>query len=327
MKARSILFLCGCVAYGLGPVLSVCAGQSAISVDRLDTPPGSLLHDLEYARAGDKSLRLDLYLPEHSGRPLPLIIWIHGGAWRAGQKANCHARLMLPHGYAVASIDYRLSQEALFPAQIEDCKAAVRWLRAHAKQHGLDPDRFAAWGDSAGGHLSALLGTTADIGDFDKGADLDVSSRVQAVCDYYGPTDFLKMDDHLPPRIARNHDMPGSPESLLIGGPIQKNKDKAARANPITYVTPKAAPFLIVHGDDDGSVPFNQSELLYEALKAAGVSVHLHVMKGADHGPPFAQPDVLDMVVKFFDHYLKGVENGVSTKALITYSSPAKSGE
>ncbi|HEY4761519.1 MAG TPA: alpha/beta hydrolase, partial [Thermoguttaceae bacterium] len=236
------------------------------------------------------------------------------------QKADCHARLMLPRAYAVASLNYRLSQEAIFPAQIEDCKAAVRWLRTHAKQYGLDADHFAAWGDSAGGHLSALLGTTGDTKEFDKGDNLDISSRVQAVCDYYGPTDFLQMDDHLPARIARNHDMPDSPESRLIGGPIQEKKEKTARANPITYITPAAAPFLIVHGDNDGSVPFNQSELLFDALKKAGVSVHLHVMKGAGHGPPFGQPEVIDMITKFFDHYLKGIDNDVKPGAMITYS-------
>jgi dipeptidyl aminopeptidase/acylaminoacyl peptidase len=141
------------------------------------------------------------------------------------------------------------------------------------------------------------------------------------VCDYYGPTDFLQMDDHLPARIARNHDMPDSPESKLIGGPIQENKEKTALANPITYISPETVPFLIVHGDDDGSVPFNQSQLLFEALKKAGVSVHLHVMNGADHGPPFAQPEVIEMVAKFFDHYLKGIDNGVKTDATVTSSA------
>jgi len=319
MNPKNVLLFCGSLICGLWLLTPVPAEQPK-------NPPGielagvKILRDLEYARVGDKSLLLDLYLPEKTQRPLPLIIWIHGGAWMAGQKADCHARLMLQRGYAVASLNYRLSQEAIFPAQIEDCKAAVRWLRAHAKQYELDPNYFAAWGDSAGGHLSALLGATGDIKDFDKGDNLDVSSRVQAVCDYYGPTDFLQMDDHLPPRIARNHDMADSPESLLIGGPIQEYKEKTARANPITYITPKTVPFLIVHGDNDGSVPFNQSELLYEALKKAGVNVHLHVMKGADHGPPFAQPDVIEMVANFFDHYLKGKTNDIKSAATITYS-------
>lgn len=307
-----------CVGCGAASVSA--AGPAATPADAPDVARETILRDLEYAQVGNKRLSLDLYLPRQAPRPLPLIIWIHGGAWLAGQKSPCHARLMLPRGYAVASIEYRMSQEALFPAQIEDCKAAVRWLRAHAKSYGLDPDRFAAWGDSAGGHLSALLGTTGGVRDFDRGDHLDVSSRVQAVCDYYGPTDFLQMDDHLPARVARSHDRADSPESRLIGGPIRENKEKVARANPITYITPAAAPFLIVHGDDDGLVPFHQSELLYEALEKAGVGVHLHVMKGAGHGPPFAQPDVLDMVTRFFDHHLKGIENGVDTTGLLTHS-------
>src|SRR5260221_4919549 len=155
---------------------------------------------------------------------------------------------MLDQGYAVASLNYRLSGEALFPAQIEDCKAAVRWLRAHAKEYSLDPEHFGAWGSSAGGHLVALLGPSGDVKEFEKGPHLDQSSRVQAVCDYFGPTDFLQMDAHAIPDARLKHDLPNSPESRLIGGPIQENKDKVAKVNPITYVTPDDPPVLIVHG-------------------------------------------------------------------------------
>jgi acetyl esterase/lipase len=275
--------------------------------------------DLEYARAGEKSLRLDLYLPEKSQNPLPLIIWIHGGAWIGGDKADCPARRMLQRGYAATSINYRLSNEAIFPAQIEDCKAAVRWLRAHAGQYGLDAEHFGVWGSSAGGHLVALLGTTGDVKEFDKGENLDFSSRVQAVCDYFGPTDFLQMQARSLPGSPMQHDTPSSPESRLIGGPILENKDKAARANPITYVTPAAAPFLIVHGDHDPLVPYNQSELLYEALKKAGVSVRLHIIEGAAHGPGFGGPDVAEMVNAFFDSHLKGVGKEEKTTATVTH--------
>ncbi len=297
----------------------------ASAAESKNPPPGEIpdvkiLRDLEYARAGEKRLLLDLYLPENSQGPLPLIIWVHGGAWSAGDKADCPARRMLQRGYAVASINYRLSNEGVFPAQIEDCKAAIRWLRAHAEQYGLDPDHFAAWGNSAGGHLVAMLGTTGEVKEFDKGENLGVSSRVQAVCDYYGPTDLLQMAAHMLPNARLDHDSPSSPESRLIGGPIQQNKEKAARANPITYVTPTAAPFLIVHGDQDPLVPLNQSELLFEALKKVGVSVRLHTIEGAGHGPGFGGREIDEMVTTFFDHHLKGIGGKEKTDALKTRS-------
>ena len=153
-----------------------------------------------------------------------------------GSKADGVPVEYLSLGYAVASIGYRLSGDAIWPAQIEDCKAAVRWLRANARTYGIDPDRFAAWGASAGGHLAAMLGTAGGVKEFEVGENLNVSSRVQAVVDYFGPTDFLQMDAH---RLADGqvHDPADSPESQLIGGALQQNKDKAARADPITYVT------------------------------------------------------------------------------------------
>jgi acetyl esterase/lipase len=206
----------------------------------------------------------------------------------------------------VASIGYRLSGDALFPAQIEDCKAAIRWLRAHAKEYGLNPARFGVWGSSAGGHLVVLLGTSGGVKEFDVGANLDQSSRVQAVCDYYGPTDLLQMDAHALPSARLKHDPANSPESRLIGGAIQENKEKAARVNPITYVTPDDPPFLIVHGDADPTVPIHQSQLLFEALKKAGVSVHFHTIKGAGHGQGFGGRELDEMVTGFFDRCLQG---------------------
>jgi len=262
------------------------------------------LRGLEYANAGGKAILLDLYLPEKAEGPLPLIVWVHGGAWQTGSKEGCPALRMAPRGYAAASIDYRLSQEAIFPAQIEDCKAAIRWLRAHAKDYNLDPQRFGAWGASAGGHLVALLGTAGDVKELEgTGGNPDQSSRVQAVCDFFGPTDFCQMAAHSLPGSPIQHDDARSPESRLIGGALQENKDKAARANPITYVTRNAPPFLILHGDKDPLVPHHQSEILAEALKKAGVEVTLHTVAGAGHG--FGGPQIDRMVEEFFDKHLK----------------------
>lgn len=274
-----------------------------------------VLPEIEYARIGARPLRLDLYLPEPRGRgpatPLPLVIWVHGGAWREGDKAPTPAAALVARGYAVASVAYRLSQEARFPAQIADCKAGVRFLRANAEKYGLDPDRFGAWGPSAGGHLVALLGTADHVREWDKlvGDHPDVSSRVQAVCDWFGPTDLTKMAVQAPPGSPIDHNAPDAPEARLIGGPVQQNKEKAARANPITYVTKNAPPFLIQHGDRDTIVPFGQSELLHEALKNAGVPVTFERVAGAGHGgPAFDSPERFERVTAFFDKHLKHFE-------------------
>lgn len=279
--------------------------------------------DLTYATIGDRPLKLDLYLPQEAKGPLPLVIWVHGGGWMSGTKDGCPARRLTADGYAVASVEYRLSGEAIFPAQIEDCKAAVRWLRANAEKYGLDPNKFGVWGSSAGGHLVALLGTTSDTEHFDVGDHLDVSSRVQAVCDYYGPTDMLKMDEGKPATARRRHDGPDSPESKLIGGPILENKDKVAKANPITYITAKTPPFLIVHGDADGTVDHLQSVLLYDALKKANLPVHFHTIEGAGHGKGFGGADVSEMVDQFFAATLKS-ETPVENKQVTSKSKASE---
>lgn len=284
--------------------LSVDAGQQPQQQRRAaqSVPDGvKVIRDLEYAKAGQKSLQLDIYVPEKTDGPRPLVVWIHGGAWRAGNRDRCPAARLVPRGYVAASITYRLSQEAIFPAQIHDCKAAIRWLRANAEKYGIDPDRIGVWGSSAGGHLVALLGTSGDVKELEgELGNLNQSSRVQAVCDFFGPTDFTKMDAA---GSQMNHDAPKSPESLLVGGAIQENPEKVARANPITYVSKDDPPFLIMHGDKDPLVPHNQSELLEAALKKAGVDVTFHTVKGAGHG--FGGPEINKRVDAFFDKYLK----------------------
>ena len=266
-------------------------------------PEGTVLHrDLAYVTDGHPRQKLDLYLPR-VGDSLPLIINIHGGAFRMGSKEDGVPVEYLERGYAVASINYRLSQHAVFPAQVEDCKAAVRWLRAHAAEYRLDLDRFAAWGASAGGHLAAMLGTTGDTTEFDVGPHLDQSSRVQAVVDYFGPTDFLQMDAHRLPQGQR-HDPADSPESQLIGGPIQEHPEKTARANPVKYVTSGDPPFLIVHGDQDPLVPHHQSQLLEAALNQAGVPVIFHTVQGGGHGR-FVDPKVEELTREFLARHLK----------------------
>jgi acetyl esterase/lipase len=184
-------------------------------------------------------------------------------------------------GFAVASINHRFSHQAIFPAQIQDIKAAVRWLRTNAARYELDPNRFVAWGGSSGGHLAALLGVSAGVGDF--GDDDDGLSRVQAVVNFFGPTDFLQMDEHRRPDGAV-HNVPTSPESQLIGELITDNPAAVRRANPVTYASKDDSPFLIIHGDSDLLVPHHQSQLLARALEKAGVPTVFRTVRGAGHG-------------------------------------------
>jgi len=255
-----------------------------------------VMKDMEYGQGSGRPLLLDLYLPEKSENPSPLIIWIHGGAWLAGSKDGGSPALQFTTtGFAVAHVGYRLSGEAAFPAQINDCKGAIRWLRANAKQYNINPEKFLVWGSSAGGHLAALVGTTGNVKDLEGTVnDLKESSRVQAVIDWFGPTDLLRMNET---ESDRRHDAPNSAESRLIGGPILENKDKAAKASPTTYITKDMPHFLIMHGDHDLEVPIRQSEILAEAIKKAGADVTFIAMKGAGHG--FGGPQAMDPVRVF----------------------------
>jgi acetyl esterase/lipase len=285
----------------LVPAWSVAAGLKAPAVPdaKRPRPPAAVpagvrvLRDLEYVQNGHERNRLDLYLPETVARPLPLIVWIHGGGWKGGDKSFCPAVPMATNGYAVAAINYRFSQHAIFPAQIHDCKAAIRWLRAHASQYGLDANHFGAWGGSAGGHLVALLGTTAGVKELEgPGGNDNQSSRVQAVVDWYGPTDFLTVGA----KDTRNE---------LLGGDAKQNPDKAKQASPMTYVSKDAAPFLVMHGDRDNTVPISQSETFAEALKQTGADVTYVVVEGAGHGgPKFTSPDNMKRVADFFAKHL-----------------------
>lgn len=288
----------------LAPVALLCLVSIAPALAQRPDPPlpeGIKAHrNLEYVPGGHERQKLDLYVPEKAESPLPLVVWVHGGAWSGGSKEGAGPALaLLGRGYAVASINYRFSQHAIYPAQLEDCKAAIRWLKANAKTYGYDPARIGVWGASAGGHLVALLGTTADVKELEgKQGPLDQSSRVQAVVDFFGPTDFTQM--------GGSHNNATSPESKLLGGAVQESKEQAARANPITYATADDPPFLILHGDKDPAVPFTQSELLVDALRKVKVPVTLHRLEGAGHGgPQFQTAESRKLVEEFLDGQLK----------------------
>jgi acetyl esterase/lipase len=255
------------------------------------------LPDLEYAKVGGKSMMLDLYLPEKAAGKLPVIVWVHGGGWMGGDRKNPPGMDLVRRGYALASIEYRLSGEAKWPAQMYDLKGAIRWLRAHADQYGLDPQHFAAWGHSAGGHLVAMLGVTGGVKELegDEGGNLDQSSAVQAVSDWAGPTDFLTLGPW--------HEGPDSGPSLLLGVVVRDNHEKALKASPVTYVSRDAAPFLIVHGERDSLVAVGQAYELGDLLTKAGVPVTMAIRPWTDHG--IADPMVTAIQNEFFDRYLR----------------------
>jgi acetyl esterase/lipase len=260
--------------------------------------------DLVYERVDGTALTLDLYCPKKISGPLPVIVWIHGGGWSKGRKERCPATTLVDDGYAVASIDYRLTSAAPFPAQIEDCKAAVRWLRANASIYHLDSDHIGAWGYSAGGHLAALLGTSGGVRELEgTGGNPSYSSRVQAVCDVSGPSDLARLYKEASQSSTDGSGKAVSAVAALIGGRGDQLVTKATAASPIHYVSKDDPPFLIIHGEDDPTVPVTQAESLAAALKAAGVETTLDVVNGRRHG--VGGPRFFPEIRAFFDKCLK----------------------
>lgn len=268
--------------------------------------------DLDYAGTGNSRQKLDLYLPEkrEGDAPLPVVVFIHGGGWQNGDKNGGGGKVapfVATGKFAGASIGYRLSDEAQWPSQIHDCKAAIRWIKAHAKEHGLDPDRIAVWGTSAGGHLVAMLGVSDGVAELEGtiGAHTDQDARVKCVLNFFGPADLLTM--------GGSHDEANSPESKLLGGPVQENPDKAKSASPVEHVTADDAPSLIVHGTEDPAVPYSQSVALEKKLEAAGVSAIFLTVEGAGHGKGFG-PTVNEVATAYLEAQLLGETRELADK-------------
>lgn len=264
-----------------------------------------------YATVNGRPLKLDLYIPTGAKKPLPVIVWVHGGGWVGGRReAPWYPQIdkwVLPFtqaGFALVTIDYRLSGVAKFPAQIEDCKAAVRWVRAHAKEYNFNPDKIGAEGSSAGGHLVALLGTTGDDPQLEgQEGDTGYSSRVQAVADFFGPTDLLTIHDQQDPAKQKKKYQVDDAVTKLLGGPVNQNKDEARLASPVYHVSAKTCPFFIMHGDADPMVPPQQSVELYGALNKAGVPSTLYFVKGGRHG--VRDQTAFEKSIAFFKQYLE----------------------
>ena len=262
--------------------------------------------------------KLDIYLPDDFASPYPVIVSIHGGAFMGCDKSDLQVIPMLEglkRGYAVVAINYRLSWEAKFPALVQDGKAAIRWIRANAARYGFNPQKIAPWGGSAGGYLSSMLGTSAGIPELEdlSMGNQDQSCEVQAVVDWYGPTDFLKMDEQLaesglPIQPDQSHNGPNSPESLLLGQTITEIPEKVRAANPEAYIRPDSPPFLLQHGTHDCVVPVQQSKnFASKLIQVLGKDkVVLELLQGAEHADPmFETPENVKKVLDFLDAYLK----------------------
>jgi acetyl esterase/lipase len=307
----------------MGALLLVVVSFAALTVCASEDPerlPGTAFRgrtetvlDVTYSKQGSDAQKLDIIRPRGpSDKPMPVLVYIHGGAWAGGDK-KMGAMLLAPYarkGYFCVSINYRLVGEAIFPAQIEDCKCAIRYLRAHAKKYNIDPDRIGVWGSSAGGHLAALLGTAGDVEELEgKGGWNEFSSGVQAVCDWYGPSDLMRMGSKRYRGRAFRRRKANAPESRLIGGTVDEKRDLARAASPVTHVSKDDPPFLIMHGTEDPLVPYEQSEILARALRKAGVPVELVPVEGAGHGGvKFFTADMRRKVAGFFDTHLMDVE-------------------
>ncbi len=256
--------------------------------------------NIPFAQIGGQTLRLDIYSPKKPTGKLPAVVWLHGGAWNSGDKDFCPIGFMASKNLAIVSIDYRLAPAAVFPAQLHDCKGAIRWLKANANQFNLDADHIGIFGASAGGHLGLLLATTADNGKLEGevGGNTNYSSRVQCVCAFYPPTELNLLVSNPLFRTNVNGDV-----AKLIGGAVAENVAQVLTASPLTYVNKNCAPVFLMHGDADNLVPVGQSQIFYEALLKADVAAQLEIIPGQGHGI-IAPPHVAEKIYQFYINHL-----------------------
>lgn len=281
-------------------------GYPTTTPQTIEPKSGASYLDVTYCTPDGVAQKMNVFYPKQlSDKPLPIVVYIHGGGWTAGDKGSgagsADMQGLLDRGYIVASLDYRLAPQYKWPSQITDVKCAIRHLRANAATYKLDPNKIGVWGGSAGGHLVAMLGTTNASAGFDVGEYADQSSRVQAVVDLFGPAD-------LPVMLSGRAEIVGR----TVFGATSRDDPVLVKASPVTYITPDDPPFLILQGDKDNTVPPEQSQILYDKLKAGGVNATLVIVKNAGHG--FApsggaispsRAELTKMIADFFDKYLR----------------------
>ncbi len=254
----------------------------------------------EFSNAADQHLQLDIARPKAASGALPAILCIHGGGFRAGTREGYDELCvkLAGQGYVAATVTYRLAPAFEYPAAVIDCKAAVRWLRAHAGRLGIDPQRIGVTGGSAGGHLAQFLGVTRGVKEFEIGENLDQSSDVACVVNFYGPSDLTKSYGK---SVDAAEVLP-----LFFGGDLETKLREHVHGSPLYWVTPHAAPTLIIHGTEDKYVNYEQAGWMVEKLRAAQVEVELLTMPGAGHGFGGADAEKADAaMLEFFDRHLK----------------------
>lgn len=256
--------------------------------------------DIEYAKLGDRSLKLDLYLPKRdtTSSRSPLVVWVHGGAWRSGSKDNVPLLRWLDHGFAIASVEYRLSPEAKFPAQVHDIKTAIRFLRARSDELGLDLERFVIAGGSAGGHLAALVGVSSGIAPLEgtTGNHVDMKSDVRAIVSFYGASDLQTI---LQQSTEYGLSVRVPALQLFLGGQPTELPEVAKLASPVTHVDPTDPPLWLIHGDADPQMPIEQSRQLADLYRQTGLPVDFEVIPGGRHGgEAFFAAERLDRIAK-----------------------------
>lgn len=298
-KAIGIFFFATIVAFSSATFGQAKRGPTVSVQDNL-----AIEKDIEYGRAGELPLKLDVIRPKDlGGSKRPAIVWVHGGGWQGGDKSSGLWRLspLVSTGEVVGfSVAYRLTHAASWPAQIHDCKAAIRWVRAHSNKYNVDPDRIGVWGSSAGGHLVSMLGTSGDVKELEgENGTPEQSSRVRCVVDFCGPSDFPAYAEKIPALNSNE-----SPISKLLGGFVNDKLEIAKQASPVTHVTKDDPPFLIVHGTKDPLVPLSQAERLHAALKKAGVSSTFVRIEEGGHG--IGGPEVSKRVSAFLQKQLLG---------------------
>jgi acetyl esterase/lipase len=295
------------------PLLLALFAATAVFAQRIPTDAIEEHRDQPYAGTDNPKQKLDFYLPKKraNDKPLPVVVFIHGGGWRHGDRAGGVGKIapfVASGEYAGVSVGYRLTDETIFPAQIFDCKAAIRWIRGHAKEYNLDPDHIGVWGTSAGGHLVSLLGTSGDVKELegDLGPNNKESSRVQCVVNFFGPENFATM------LKEKSSASPGVRD--LLGGLPEEKPDAARAASPITYVSADDPPFLNAHGSKDPTVPFGQAVEIDTALKKVGVPSIIISVTDAGHG--FRSRAVDERVKQFFAMHLRGVKSEIDSSAV-----------
>ncbi len=284
----------------ISAVVFVSFGWAAIGAELVVPKDVVFERGLEFANPDNQHLQLNLARPQSGSGPFPAVVCIHGGGFRAGTREGYDSLCikLAQQGYVAVTITYRLSPAYRFPAAVQDCKAAVRWLRAHAAQYQVDPERIGATGGSAGGHLALFLGVTAGVKEFEGEGNLDQSSQVTAVVNFYGPTDFTQSYGK---SVDAHEVLP-----LFFGGNLEQKRREHVVGSPLNWVTPKAAPTLTIHGTEDKYVAYEQAGWLVDRLKASSVDAPLLTLSGAGHGFKGADAEKADAaMLEFFAKYLK----------------------